>query len=105
MGNRRVVTPEPFDRSPGTFAISSDSRTVYFTAEDAGLIKIYSVPAAGGMPTVAVEPERGTFSSINIASDAPGTYCACKRSPPSERSSAVALSPISVTLITPTVGR
>ena len=72
LRNRRVVTPEPFDRSPGTFAVTPDSKTIYFTAEDAGLIKIYSVPATGGVPTIAIEPERGVFSGIDIASDGPG---------------------------------
>ena len=70
MRNRRVVTPEPFDRSVGTYALSPDGRTVYFTAEDAGLQKIYSVPAAGGTAVVALEPPRGVYTSRAISESA-----------------------------------
>jgi dipeptidyl aminopeptidase/acylaminoacyl peptidase len=72
MKNRRVLTAEPFDRSVGGYAITPDSRTIYFTAEDAGLIKIYSVAANGGAPSLAVEPERGVYAELQIASNAPG---------------------------------
>lgn len=72
MQNRRVVTRKPFDRSAGDFAVSADGRTIYFTAEDAGLVKIYSVPAAGGVPVLAVEPERGVYTDLDIASGASG---------------------------------
>ena len=71
MSNRRVVTPPPFDRSVGSYAITPDNRTIYFTAEDAGLEKIYTVPAAGGQPAIAVEPERGVYTDLRIASAAP----------------------------------
>lgn len=72
LRNRRVITPEPFDRSVGDYAITADGKTIYFTAEDAGLVKLYSVPATGGTPAVAIAPERGVYSGIEIASDAPG---------------------------------
>lgn len=67
MANRTVVTDAPFDRSVGSFAISSDSRTIYFAAEDAGLEKIYSVPAGGGEVKLAVEPERGVYTNLGAA--------------------------------------
>jgi dipeptidyl aminopeptidase/acylaminoacyl peptidase len=71
MQNRRVITPPPSDRSVNNYAVTSDGRTVYFTAEDSGLEKVYVVAAAGGQPTVAVEPERGVYTGLRIASDAP----------------------------------
>jgi dipeptidyl aminopeptidase/acylaminoacyl peptidase len=71
MRNRRVITPEPFDRSVGDYAITADGRTIYFTAQDAGLVKIYSVPASGGTAALAVDPQRGAYSNIQIASGAP----------------------------------
>jgi dipeptidyl aminopeptidase/acylaminoacyl peptidase len=37
-----------FDRSVGSFAVAPDSRRIYFTAEDAGLEKLYEVAASGG---------------------------------------------------------
>jgi dipeptidyl aminopeptidase/acylaminoacyl peptidase len=73
LANRRLITPESFDRSVGDFAITADGKTIYFTAEDAGLVKIYSVPSAGGTPVLAIAPERGVYSAIDIASGAPGT--------------------------------
>ncbi|HUP46392.1 MAG TPA: S9 family peptidase [Thermoanaerobaculia bacterium] len=72
MRNRRVITPEPFDRSVGDYAITADGRTIYFTAQDAGLIKIYSVPARGGTATLAIDPQRGVYSGLDIASAAQG---------------------------------
>jgi len=72
MGNRRVLTASS-DRSVGGFAIAPDSKSVYFTAEDAGLEKIYSVPASGGEVKLAVEPERGVYTDLVIPSKAPAT--------------------------------
>jgi dipeptidyl aminopeptidase/acylaminoacyl peptidase len=46
-GVRRTLT-ESLDRHVDSFVFSSDSRTVFFTAEDAGRSALYSVPAAGG---------------------------------------------------------
>jgi dipeptidyl aminopeptidase/acylaminoacyl peptidase len=71
MRNQRTVIGPPFDRSIGDYAVSADGRTIYFTAEDAGLVKIYSAPAnGGGGPTLALDPERGVYDSLEIASDA-----------------------------------
>src|SRR5207249_9061928 len=62
MANRTVVTDAPFDRSAGSVAISSDSRTIYFTAEDSGFEKIYSVPVSRGEARLAVEPARRAYA-------------------------------------------
>ncbi len=70
MRNRRVVTATT-DRSAGGYTISPDGRTILFTAEDAGLVKIYSVPAAGGDVKVAVDPQRGVYSDLQFADKAP----------------------------------
>jgi dipeptidyl aminopeptidase/acylaminoacyl peptidase len=70
MKNRRVVTPAT-DRSVGGYTISPDGKTILFTAEDAGLVKIYSVPAAGGEVKLAVDPQRGVYSDIQFAEKAP----------------------------------
>ena len=51
-GARRTLT-ESFDRHVDSFTFSPDSRTVFFTAEEAGRSHVFSVPAAGGgVPTV-----------------------------------------------------
>ncbi|MBK5259215.1 MAG: S9 family peptidase [Thermoanaerobaculia bacterium] len=70
MRNRRVVTANT-DRSVNSYSMTADGKTVYFSAEDAGLEKIYSVAAAGGDVRLAVDPDRGVYTGLEIASDAP----------------------------------
>ncbi|HEX2121163.1 MAG TPA: prolyl oligopeptidase family serine peptidase, partial [Thermoanaerobaculia bacterium] len=69
MKNERVVAKT--DRSVGEFAISHDSRTVYFTAEDSGLVKLYSVAATGGTATLFLDPQRGVYTGLALAENAP----------------------------------
>ena len=69
LQNERVVATT--DRSVDDFAVTHDGRTIYFTAEDSGLVKLYSVPAKGGAAAVAVEQDRGVYSGLDIAGDAP----------------------------------
>jgi Dipeptidyl aminopeptidases/acylaminoacyl-peptidases len=71
MQSRVVVTAPPFDRSVGSFAITSDSKLVYFTAEDAGLEKIYSVGSDGGTVSLVVDPPRGVYTNLTSAQNAP----------------------------------
>lgn len=66
-GNPRVLTSS-FDRSVGGFAVSSDSKTVYFTAEDAGSEKIYKMAAGGGKVDLLAEPKGGCYSGLAIPS-------------------------------------
>jgi dipeptidyl aminopeptidase/acylaminoacyl peptidase len=69
MSNRKVITDAPFDRSVSSYAVAPDR--VYFTAEDAGLEKIYSVPPGGGEVKMAVEPARGVYTSLAAATNTP----------------------------------
>ena len=69
MKNERNVVRT--DRSIGDYVISHDGRTIYFTAEDSGLVKLYSAPAAGGAARVFVDSQRGVYSGIAFADDAP----------------------------------
>lgn len=71
MQNRRVLTPAPFDRAIGSYAIAPDSQTIWFTAEEAGLEKIYRVSAAGGGVQLAIDPPRGVYTRLMIAEKAP----------------------------------
>ena len=71
MTNRREIVAQPFDRSVGGYAITSDGRNIYFTAEDSGLEKIYVVSSKGGDARLAVEPERGVYTDLEIAGKAP----------------------------------
>ncbi|MDQ6801742.1 MAG: S9 family peptidase [Acidobacteriota bacterium] len=71
MSNRKIVNDAPFDRSVGSYVITSDNKMIYFTAEDAGLEKIYAVPAAGGEAKLAIEPQRGVYTRLAAAANAP----------------------------------
>lgn len=64
-GDLREITSS-FDRSVSSWAFTPDSRTIYLTAEDAGLEKIYSVPASGGETRLAIEPPTGVYRSLSI---------------------------------------
>jgi dipeptidyl aminopeptidase/acylaminoacyl peptidase len=69
MKNERTVART--DRSVGEYVVSSDGRTVYFAAEDSGLVKIYSVPSTGGEAKLFLAPERGVYTGLSAAADAP----------------------------------
>lgn len=58
-----------FDRSVGDFAFSPDGRTLYLTAEDAGYVKLYSVPAAGGKVAPMLD-STGAFGAIEVPESA-----------------------------------
>lgn len=73
MSNQRTIVGPPFDRSVDDYAITADGKTLYFTAEDAGLVKIYSAPASGnGNAQLAIDPKAGVYDSLEIAQRAPG---------------------------------
>ncbi|MBX3749674.1 MAG: S9 family peptidase [Opitutaceae bacterium] len=61
----REVLTGAFDRSAGKPVFSPDSSRLYFTAEDAGLEKIYTVAVAGGPVTLAHDPGTGVVTSLN----------------------------------------
>ena len=69
MKNERTIAQT--DRSVDNFLVSNDGKTIYFTAEDSGLVKIFSVPSAGGAAKVFIEPQRGIYTGLAIADDAP----------------------------------
>jgi dipeptidyl aminopeptidase/acylaminoacyl peptidase len=70
MGSRTVVT-QSSDRSVGTFGVSSDSRTVYFLAEDSGQERWYAVPAAGGAAKQISKSATGCYTGMALAKNAP----------------------------------
>jgi dipeptidyl aminopeptidase/acylaminoacyl peptidase len=65
LGPHRIVTGG-LDRSVSSYAVTPDSRRVYFTAEDAGNEKIYFVPAGGGKVTASFGMGSGTYTNIAI---------------------------------------
>jgi dipeptidyl aminopeptidase/acylaminoacyl peptidase len=64
--SRRTLT-ESLDRGVDSFVFSPDSRTVYFTAEEAGRSHVFSVPAAGG--AVATVLGGGSFGDLSVLPD------------------------------------
>ena len=68
-GTPRVVTAGS-DRSVSDWEFTPDGNTIWFTAEDAGLVKLFKVPASGGTVSVALEPPGGVYSSLSIEGDA-----------------------------------
>jgi dipeptidyl aminopeptidase/acylaminoacyl peptidase len=69
MKNERPIAQT--DRSVDDFVVTSDGRTIYFTAEDSGLINIYTVPASGGAAKLFMQPARGVYTSLRAAESAP----------------------------------
>jgi dipeptidyl aminopeptidase/acylaminoacyl peptidase len=70
MGERTVVTASS-DRSVAGFGFSADSKTVYFTAEDSGQERLYSLPAAGGEVKQVSKSASGCYTNLTIAKNAP----------------------------------
>lgn len=65
-GQPKVLSPT-FDRSAGGWQVAGDGRSIFVTAEDAGLEKLYVMPATGGETTVAVTPPRGVYTNLAVA--------------------------------------
>jgi dipeptidyl aminopeptidase/acylaminoacyl peptidase len=64
-GASRIVTGD-IDRSVSSYAVSPDSRVVYFTAEDAGNEKLYSVRLGGGTVQTLFGVEKGSYTNLVI---------------------------------------
>lgn len=61
----KLLSPT-FDRSVGSVAFTPDSATVYLTAEDAGLERVYVVPAGGGETKPAFDQTTGCYTNLTI---------------------------------------
>ena len=68
----RTVASE-LDRPVGSWAFAPDSRTVFFTAEDAGHERIYSASALGGRATLVFDAPQGLYTGLGIPSRASST--------------------------------
>ena len=69
-GQSARVLSKDLDRPVGSWSFAPDSRTIYFTAEDAGHERIYAVPSAGGATTLVVDAPQGVYTSLDIPSRA-----------------------------------
>jgi len=62
---KSIVTAE-IDRPVGTFAVSSDSRMLYFTAEDRGNEKLFSTHITGGVVQTLFGIDEGSYTNLTI---------------------------------------
>jgi dipeptidyl aminopeptidase/acylaminoacyl peptidase len=60
----RTIASSGLDRSVSGYTFSADSKTIYALADDAGLGKVFSLPAGGGGSRVLFEVERGNYAGI-----------------------------------------
>jgi len=66
------VAPD-FDRETARFALTPDSREIYFLAPDAGKEKLYKVAAGGGKAELVIDPPTGGYTNLQIADKAAKT--------------------------------
>ena len=64
--SKHHLVTDGIDRSVNTFAVSPDSRTVYFTAEDRGNEKLYSTRVSGGSVQTLFGVEKGSYTNLTI---------------------------------------
>jgi dipeptidyl aminopeptidase/acylaminoacyl peptidase len=64
-GKPRIIS-DALDRAVNAYAVSPDSRTVYFTAEDSGNEKLYSVRVGGGPVASHFGVGKGTYGNLAI---------------------------------------
>ena len=72
MGQPAILTAN-FDRAVGSFALTPDGRSIYFTAEEAGNEKLYTLPATGGEVRLALDMTRGVYTNLRIPQKASST--------------------------------
>jgi len=72
--NHFVILTSKFDRSISNFAFTPDSRSIYFTAEDAGNEKLYTMPARLGEISLAMDMmNSGVYTNLRIPAKASST--------------------------------
>lgn len=71
-GNYTILTSS-FDRSISNFAFTPDSSSIYFTAEEAGNEKLYTMPAELGTVRLAMDMTRGVYTNLRIPAKASST--------------------------------
>jgi dipeptidyl aminopeptidase/acylaminoacyl peptidase len=81
-GNRRELVT--LDNRQGQPQWSPDGRSIYFTVQERGNVRLYRTPLAGGAPTIVAPAsnERGSIGSWSIAKGARGDVLAYALSTP-----------------------
>ena len=68
-----VILTSGFDRAVGNFALTPDSKSIYFTAEEAGNEKLYTLAADGNEVRLAIDMTRGVYTNLKIPAKASST--------------------------------
>ena len=66
MGSDYKIIAGGPDLSVGDFEISPDSKTIFFTAENQGYVKLYRVPANGGETREVGAMKAGAYGGLNV---------------------------------------
>jgi dipeptidyl aminopeptidase/acylaminoacyl peptidase len=61
-----VIITQDIDRSISGFRFSPDGRSIFYTAEDAGMERIYEIPATGGRERVVTPTSAGTYTGLAV---------------------------------------
>jgi dipeptidyl aminopeptidase/acylaminoacyl peptidase len=61
-----VVITRDVDRSIGSFNVSPDSRTIYYTSQEAGLVRVFSIPATGGREREITPRSTGVYGGLDL---------------------------------------
>jgi dipeptidyl aminopeptidase/acylaminoacyl peptidase len=64
-GEYKLISDQ-LDRPVSSYAITPDSREIYFTAEDQGNDRLYSVRLGGGIAKSVLGASRGSYSNVTI---------------------------------------
>lgn len=68
-----VILTSGFDRAVGNFALTPDSKSIYFAAEEAGNEKLYTLAADGNEVRLAMDMTRGVYTNLKIPAKAAST--------------------------------
>jgi dipeptidyl aminopeptidase/acylaminoacyl peptidase len=66
QANAHKVISDQLDRPVSSYAITPDSRDIYFTAEDQGNERLYSVKLGGGSVKSVLGTTSGSYSNVTI---------------------------------------
>jgi dipeptidyl aminopeptidase/acylaminoacyl peptidase len=68
-----AILTSSFDRAVSSFALTPDSKSIYFTAEEAGNEKLYTLAADGNEVRLAMDMMRGVYTNLRIPAKASST--------------------------------
>jgi dipeptidyl aminopeptidase/acylaminoacyl peptidase len=62
-GSQASLVTQDFDREAARYALTPDSKTIYLLVPDAGKQMLFRVAAAGGKPTLVIDPAVGGYTA------------------------------------------